>query len=60
MDNQDRHNTITTMVNLEATSEWTIWKTRDKELSGRLQPYKKHVSINSSTYTKTNRRNDGD
>ena len=34
MDNQDRQNTL---VKLETTSEWTIWKTRDKEWSPVLQ-----------------------
>ena len=34
MDDQDSHNTMTT---LEATNEWTIWKTKDKEWSPTLQ-----------------------
>ena len=43
MDNQDRQNTLT---KLETTSEWTIWKTRDKEWSPVLQKPGFHHLLN--------------
>jgi hypothetical protein len=50
MDNQDRQNTL---AKLETTSEWTIWKTRDKEWSPALR------KAGFSTYTQTSKRNAG-
>ena len=43
MDNQDRQNTL---EKLKTTSEWTIWKTRDKEWSPVLQKAGFHQLLN--------------
>ena len=48
MDNQDRQNTL---AKLETTSEWTIWKTRDKEWSQDLQKegYASNIVVDSDS-----------
>ena len=43
MDNQDRQNTVS---KLNATSEWTMWKTKDKEWSPVLQKTVFHQILN--------------
>jgi len=43
MDNQDRQNTL---EKLKTTSDWTIWKTRDKEWSLALQEEGFHQLLN--------------
>jgi hypothetical protein len=43
MDNQDRQNTS---EKLKTTSDWTIWKTRDKEWSLALQEEGFHQLLN--------------